>query len=140
MSLKHEFPLFNSTKNRALTDGRGEPGGNSRACDPDPGWRRQAWNPPPPELMCMFIGLLLYRGVGIESILQMIQENPGKILGLDEKAGNDYGGWKMIRPVNEVRFRSFNSKSGILWVRRMMRLLLYCVGSIFWFISKLVEG
>ena len=46
----------------------------------------QAWNPPPPELMRMFIGSLLYLGVGEESIRQMIQENPAKILGLVEEA------------------------------------------------------
>lgn len=46
----------------------------------------QAWNAPPPELMRMFIGSLLYLGVGEESIRQMIQENPAKILGLVEEA------------------------------------------------------
>ena len=45
----------------------------------------QAWNPPPPELMRMFIGSLLYLGVGEESIRRMIQENPAKILGWVEE-------------------------------------------------------
>lgn len=44
----------------------------------------QPWNPPP-ELMRMFIGSLLYLRIGEESIHQMIQENPSTILGLEEK-------------------------------------------------------
>ena len=50
----------------------------------------QAWNPPPPELMRMFIGSLLYLGVGEEPLRQMIQENPARILGLEEKAEKSF--------------------------------------------------
>jgi hypothetical protein len=46
----------------------------------------QAWNAPPPELMRMYIGSLLYLGVSEDALRQMIQENPAKILGLDEQA------------------------------------------------------
>jgi hypothetical protein len=42
----------------------------------------QTWNPPPPELMRMYIGSLLHLGVDTESIVRMIRENPSKILGL----------------------------------------------------------
>lgn len=49
----------------------------------------QAWNPPPPEVMRMYIGSLLHLGVGEESIRKMIQENPLKILGLGETSGKD---------------------------------------------------
>ena len=44
----------------------------------------ETWNPPPPEMMRMFVASLLYLGVGEESIRIMIQENPREILGLRE--------------------------------------------------------
>jgi hypothetical protein len=43
----------------------------------------QAWNPPPPEVMRMYIGSLLHLGLDPESISVMIKENPAKILGLE---------------------------------------------------------
>ena len=43
------------------------------------------WNPPPPELMRMYIASLLQLGIDEESIRIMIKENPEKILGLHEK-------------------------------------------------------
>ena len=43
----------------------------------------QAWNPPPPEVLRMYIGSLLQLGLDEESICKMIQENPSKILGLE---------------------------------------------------------
>ncbi len=49
----------------------------------------QAWNPPPPEVMRMYIGSLLHLGVSEESIRKMIQENPLKILRLGETSGKD---------------------------------------------------
>jgi hypothetical protein len=42
------------------------------------------WNPPPPELMRMYIASLLQLGIDEESIRIMIQKNPAKILELDE--------------------------------------------------------
>ena len=42
----------------------------------------QAWNPPPPEVMRMYIGSLLHLGVDEEAIRTMIQANPASILGL----------------------------------------------------------
>lgn len=44
----------------------------------------QTWNPPPPEVMRMYVASLLHLGVEEESIRTMIQENPAKILGLDQ--------------------------------------------------------
>jgi hypothetical protein len=44
----------------------------------------QTWNPPPPELMRMYVGSLLQLNVNEEAIRKMIQENPSKILGLEE--------------------------------------------------------
>jgi len=44
----------------------------------------QTWNPPPPELMRMYIASLLQLKVDEESIRLMVQKNPAKILGLDE--------------------------------------------------------
>jgi hypothetical protein len=44
----------------------------------------QNWNPPVPELMRMYIASLLHLNVDEESIRQMVQENPSKILGLKE--------------------------------------------------------
>jgi len=44
----------------------------------------QTWNPPPPEVMRMYVASLLQLGVDEESIRTMIQENPAKILGLDQ--------------------------------------------------------
>lgn len=49
----------------------------------------QTWNPPPPEVMRMYIGSLLHLGVDEESIRKMIQENPAKILGLREMSWKD---------------------------------------------------
>ena len=49
----------------------------------------QTWNPPPPEVMRMYIGSLLHVGVDEESIRKMIQENPLKILGLREMSWKD---------------------------------------------------
>jgi hypothetical protein len=43
----------------------------------------QTWNPPPPELMRMYVASLLHLGVKEEDIRKMIQENPAKVLGLD---------------------------------------------------------
>jgi hypothetical protein len=40
------------------------------------------WNPPPPELMRMYVASLLQLKVEEDAIKTMIQENPGKILGL----------------------------------------------------------
>lgn len=42
----------------------------------------QTWNPPPPEVMRMYIGSLLHLGIDAESIREMIQVNPAGILGL----------------------------------------------------------
>ncbi len=42
----------------------------------------QTWNPPPPEVMRMYIGSLLHLGVDEASIRTMIQANPASILGL----------------------------------------------------------
>lgn len=47
----------------------------------------QTWNPPPPELMRMYIASLLQLNIEEEAIRRMIQENPVKILGLDDKPG-----------------------------------------------------
>ncbi len=47
----------------------------------------QTWNPPPPELMRMYIASLLQLNIEEEAIQRMIQENPVKILGLDDKLG-----------------------------------------------------
>lgn len=47
----------------------------------------QTWNPPPPELMRMYIASLLQLNIEEEAIRRMIQENPVKILGLDDKLG-----------------------------------------------------
>jgi hypothetical protein len=45
----------------------------------------QTWNPPPPELMRMYIASLLYLGVSVEWIRKMIQENPATMLGLNDE-------------------------------------------------------
>ena len=42
----------------------------------------QTWNPPPPELMRMYVASLLYLRVEADLIAKMIKENPAKILGL----------------------------------------------------------
>jgi hypothetical protein len=42
----------------------------------------QTWNPPPPELMRMYVASLLQLEVEEDAIRRMVQENPGKILGL----------------------------------------------------------
>jgi hypothetical protein len=42
----------------------------------------QTWNPPPPELMRMYVASLLYLKVEADLIAKMIKENPAKILGL----------------------------------------------------------
>lgn len=42
----------------------------------------QTWNPPPPELMRMYVASLLYLKVEEDLIARMIRENPAKILGL----------------------------------------------------------
>jgi len=44
----------------------------------------QTWNPPPPELMRMFIASLLQLNIKEEFIREMIQKNPSEILGLEE--------------------------------------------------------
>jgi hypothetical protein len=52
----------------------------------------QTWNPPPPEVMRMYIGSLLQLGLDQDSISKMIQANPSKILGLETgAAGGDVG-------------------------------------------------
>lgn len=43
----------------------------------------QTWNPPPPEVMRMYVASLLQLGVDEESIRTMIQKNPARIVGLD---------------------------------------------------------
>jgi hypothetical protein len=45
----------------------------------------QTWNPPPPEVMRMYVGSLLQLGLDEASICKMIQENPSKILGLESE-------------------------------------------------------
>ena len=45
----------------------------------------QTWNPPPPEVMRMYIASLLHLGVSEESIRVMVQENPARVLGLDKE-------------------------------------------------------
>lgn len=45
----------------------------------------QTWNPPPPELMRMYVASLLQLNVKEEAIRKMIQENPSKILELDDQ-------------------------------------------------------
>jgi hypothetical protein len=42
----------------------------------------QTWNPPPPELMRMYVASLLQLKVEEDAIRTMVQENPKKILGL----------------------------------------------------------
>ena len=49
----------------------------------------QTWNPPPPEVMRMYIASLLHLGVSEESIRQMIKENPARILGLNENSSGE---------------------------------------------------
>jgi len=49
----------------------------------------QTWNPPPPELMRMYIGSLLHLGVDASAIGTMIRDNPAKILGLEPAFGGD---------------------------------------------------
>lgn len=46
----------------------------------------QTWNPPPPELMRMYVASLLQMKVEERDIRKMIQENPGKILGLEDQS------------------------------------------------------
>jgi hypothetical protein len=48
----------------------------------DGGW---TWDPPAPEMMRMYIASLLRLKVDEESIRKMVQENPAKLLRLDEK-------------------------------------------------------
>jgi len=45
----------------------------------------QTWNPPPPELMRMYVASLLQLKIEEEAIRKMIHENPSKILGLDDE-------------------------------------------------------
>ena len=45
----------------------------------------QTWNPPPPEVMRMYIASLLHLGVSEESIRVMVQENPARLLGLEKE-------------------------------------------------------
>ncbi len=45
----------------------------------------QTWNPPPPELMRMYVASLLQLKIEEEAIRKMIQENPAKILGLNDR-------------------------------------------------------
>ena len=51
----------------------------------------QTWNPPPPEVMRMFIASLLHLGIDEGSIRKMVQDNPARLLGLpprqEEKGG-----------------------------------------------------
>jgi len=42
----------------------------------------QTWNPPPPELMRMYVASLLQLQVEEDAIRRMVHENPGKVLGL----------------------------------------------------------
>jgi hypothetical protein len=49
----------------------------------------QTWNPPPPELMRMFIASLLHLGVGREAIRMMTHDNPAGILALDPAGGSE---------------------------------------------------
>lgn len=42
------------------------------------------WCPSPPEMLRMFVGVLLELGIGAEEIRTMVQVNPGRLLGLDE--------------------------------------------------------
>ena len=51
----------------------------------------QTWNPPPPELMRMYVASLLQLNVKEEAIRKMIQENPIKILGLDDRPREGMG-------------------------------------------------
>ena len=44
----------------------------------------QTWNPQPPELMRMYVASLLQMKVEEKDIRKMIQENPAKILGLED--------------------------------------------------------
>jgi len=46
----------------------------------------QTWNPPPPELMRMYVASLLQMKVEERDIRKMIQENPAKILGLEDQS------------------------------------------------------
>jgi len=48
----------------------------------------QTWNPPPPEVMRMYIASLLHLGISEESIRVMVQENPARLLGLDKEVTN----------------------------------------------------
>jgi hypothetical protein len=43
----------------------------------------QTWNPPPPELLRMYVASLLHLGIDESAIRRMIQINPAKILGLE---------------------------------------------------------
>lgn len=53
----------------------------------------QTWNPPPPEVMRMYIASLLHLGVDEASIRTMIRDNPSKILGLETASdGGDASG------------------------------------------------
>jgi hypothetical protein len=49
----------------------------------------QTWNPPPPELMRMYVASLLQLKIGEEAIRKMIHENPARILGLDDEPGEE---------------------------------------------------
>jgi hypothetical protein len=46
----------------------------------------QAWNPPQPEVLRMFIASMLALGLSVGSVRQMTHENPVKALGLDRSA------------------------------------------------------
>lgn len=51
----------------------------------------QTWNPPPPELMRMYVASLLQLKIEKEAIRKMIQDNPSKILGLDDQPKEGMG-------------------------------------------------
>lgn len=42
------------------------------------------WNPPPPEMLRMFIATMLRLGLGEEEVRWMVQRNPARLAGLDE--------------------------------------------------------
>jgi hypothetical protein len=49
----------------------------------------QAWNPPPPELMRMFIASLLHLGVGKDAIRMMTHDNPAMILAFEPRGRDE---------------------------------------------------
>lgn len=47
----------------------------------------EAWNPPAPEVLRMFIASMLALGIGQDAIHQMTHQNPARALGLPERPG-----------------------------------------------------